>query len=294
LKTYFECVPCIINQALTTLDLCGTTKSVKAATIRELLKNLENIDYKLSPCENTDIVYKLATKNTGVADPYYKLKKEHNKKALELYPQLENIVAGSSDRLYMSAKIAIAGNVIDLGISQNHADQMEYDKILKNILNLPLKIDDYPDFLKKLQASRSILYMADNAGEIVFDKIFISELSKIIKTVNVSVKSGPVINDANLDDAMETGIDKIASVIETGHDRIGNNPKFMSKAYLKIFNDSDLIICKGQGNFETLDMVKAPIYFLLKAKCKCIATELGVNYLDTVFAKSKNYRYKTR
>lgn len=290
MKTYLECIPCIINQAIATLGLCNCTDEIKKKVISELIRNLEDIDYNLSPSENTDIAYKLVSEYTGITDPYYSSKKEHNKKALTLYSELERILNSGKDSLFMAARIAIAGNVIDLGISYNHSDQMDYPRILKNITELPLAINDYPDFVKKLETSEKILYMVDNAGEIVFDKIFINELVKSGKHVTVSVKSGPIINDANIDDAIEVGINKITFLTETGHNKIGSCPKFMSKEFLEIFKGSDLIICKGQGNFETLDEVKAPIYFLLKAKCKYVARELGVKYLDIVFTKSRNFQ----
>jgi len=289
LKTYFECIPCIINQAIITLELCGSSRELRKKVIGNLLKELENIDYNLSPSENTDIAYDLVSKYTGINDPYLAMKKEHNAAALKLYPELEKMLSSSNDRLYMAAKIAISGNIIDMGISSNHDGQMDFKQILKNIRELPLAIDDFPGFLVRLNNAKNILYMADNAGEIVFDKIFISELAALGKNITVSVKSGPIINDANKEDALAAGIDKIAKIVETGHSRIGNPFGYMSAGFAKIFKSADLIICKGQGNFETLDGIEAPVYFLLKAKCKCVAGELGVNYLDIVFAESKNF-----
>lgn len=290
MKTYIECIPCIMNQTIATLDLCDCTDKIKKKVMGELIQNLENIDYELSPSENTDVAYELISKYTGVTDPYGNIKKEHNIKALKLYPELNEILNLDKDKLHMAARIAIAGNIIDMGISYNHSDQMNYHRIIKNITDVPLAIDDSPDFVKNLDISKNILYLADNAGEIVFDKFFINELVKKGKNVTVSVKSGPIINDANLEDAVEVGIDKIANIIRTGHNKIGNCLKYTSDEFLKVFKDADLIISKGQGNFETLDKEKAPIYFLLKAKCKCVARELNVNYLDVVFVKSRSFK----
>ncbi len=289
MKTYFECIPCIINQAIITLELCGSSRDLRKKVISSLLKKLINIDYNLSPSENTDIAYELISKYTGIKDPYLVMKKEHNKTALNLYPELDKILSTSKDRLYMAAKIAISGNIIDMGISSNHDGQMDFNQILKNIMELPLAIDDFGGFLVKLNNAKNILYMADNAGEIVFDKIFISELAASGKNITVSVKSGPIINDANIEDALQAGVDKIAKIVETGHSKIGNPTGHMSAGFAKIFKSADIIICKGQGNFETLDSIEAPVYFLLKAKCKCVAEALGVNYLDIVFAESKNF-----
>ncbi|MBN1299527.1 MAG: DUF89 family protein [Actinobacteria bacterium] len=292
MKTCFECIPCIINQAILTLNLCNTDSITKRKVLQDLLKNLENIDYDLSPSENTDTAYDLISKYTGIKDPYSSLKKRHNEMALKIYPELEKILDKGKDSLYTAAKIAIAGNIIDMGISSSHSSQLDFNKIMENIKNISLAIDDFTDFKDILMSSDNILYMADNAGEIVFDKIFITQILKLDKNVKVSVKSGPVINDANKEDAVQAGIDKITEVLETGHNKIGNNPKYMSNAFLNEFKKADLIICKGQGNFETLDNTEAPVFFLLKAKCNCIADELGVNYLDIVFKKSDSFKDK--
>lgn len=138
-----------------------------------------------------------------------------------------------------------------------------------------------------MDKATNILYISDNAGELVFDKIFIEELIKQHKNVVLSVKSGPVINDATQEDVKEIGLDSLVKVVETGNDKIGVNFKYISDEFLKEFRKADLIISKGQGNFETLDNIGANIFFMLKAKCKKIARELGVNYLDVVVIKRK-------
>jgi len=290
LKTYFECIPCILTQAIITLDLCKADFDLKRIVVSELLEKLKSADYDLSPSENTDIAYEIIAKHTGVKDPYYHYKREHNKLAIDSYQEFKKILNSSQNRLYCAAKIAIAGNVIDLGISHNHKDQLDFSRILKNIVEIPLAIDDFNDFAIRLKNAKNVLYIADNAGEIIFDRVFIEELVHMGKKVTVSVKSGPIINDANLEDALEAGLDKIAEIIEAGHNKIGNSIKYVSDGFLDTFYSADLIISKGQGNFETLSEVTAPVYFLLKAKCKSVAAELGVNYLDVVFVKNRLFK----
>ena len=287
MKTYFECIPCILTQAIVTLDITGADRQVKKRVISELLEKLKSADYDLSPSENTDAAYELISEYTGIKDPYYNFKREHNKAALLHLSDFKKMVDSSENRLHAAAKIAIAGNVIDLGISHNHREQLDFSRILKNIVEMPLARDDFNDFSSRLKNAGNVLYIADNAGEIVFDRVFIEELVNTGRKVTVAVKSGPVINDANMEDAIEAGIDKITDIIGTGHNKIGNSLKYLSGEFLEKFNNAGLILCKGQGNFETLNGVKAPVYFLLKAKCKSVAAELGVNYLDVVFVKSK-------
>ena len=287
MKTDLECVPCIIKQCINTLNLTKCSSIIAKKAIKELLNNLRVIDYSLPPAYNSDIAYSISRKLTGVKDPYYKLKKEYNKLALEIYPKLKEIVRLSSDSLYTGVKIAVEGNVFDLGININKGNPLDFEKIIDDIKSMPLAVDDYTKFKKSLDKATNILYISDNAGELVFDKIFIEELIKQHKNVVLSVKSGPVINDATQEDVKEIGLDSLVKVVETGNDKIGVNFKYISDEFLKEFRKADLIISKGQGNFETLYDIGANIFFMLKAKCKKIARELGVNYLDVVVIKRK-------
>ncbi|GAI12306.1 unnamed protein product, partial [marine sediment metagenome] len=224
---------------------------------------------------------------TGIKDPYYKIKRKYNRSALDIYPRLEKLVDSAKDRLYMAAKVAIAGNVMDFGIDIKKVNTLDFNKIIQDLQNMPLAVDDYNKFRESLKDSINILYITDNAGEIVFDKVFIKELVKLDKKVILTVKSDPVINDATPEDAIEAKFDSLARVVETGNGNIGINTGNSSDAFLEEFKKADLIISKGQGNFETLDETSANVFFLLKAKCEKIARELGVKHLDVVFAKSK-------
>jgi len=255
--------------------------------MRELLNNLSKIDYDLSPAYNSDIAYSISRGLAGIKDPYYKLKKECNKLALQIYPRLKEIVKSAPDGLYAGAKIAVEGNIIDLGISKNKDNSMDVEKIIDDIKNMPLAVDDFDKFRKSLGEATNILYIGDNAGELVFDKIFIEELLKLDKNIVFSVKSGPIVNDATMEDVEEVDLCSLVKVIETGNNNIGVNFSHISKEFLEEFRKADLIISKGQGNFETLDSINANTFFILKAKCRVIARKLGVNYLDVAIIKRK-------
>lgn len=287
MKTDLECAPCIIRQALSALKLAGAGKEKSAEAIRELLEKLAEIDLEDNPAANSDIAYKIVSAVTGIRDPYEKVKKEYNASALQLYPKLEEIAAGSDDSLHAAAKIAIAGNIIDFGIHIIEGRELDLDNVIEEIKKIPLAIDDFAYFADDLKKTDKILYIADNAGEIVFDRVFISRLAGMGKKVILAVKSGPIINDATIEDAKEAGLDNIISIIETGCGCIGVNFGLCSEEFLKEFESAGIIISKGQGNYESLDEIKGrKIYFLLKAKCEKIARELEVNYLDIVFKRS--------
>ncbi|MDZ7837453.1 MAG: ARMT1-like domain-containing protein [Actinomycetota bacterium] len=190
--------------------------------------------------------------------------------------------------MYMAVKVAVAGNIIDLGISVNKGKKIDLDKILEEIESVPLAADDFSEFSTELKKAKKILYIGDNAGEIVFDRVFIEELVKLKKNVVFSVKSGPIINDSTMEDARQAGIHHLVKVIETGSDRSGVNFNYISDEFLQAFRDSDIVISKGQANFECLDEIDKNIFFILKAKCDVVAKRLNVNYLDVVLVKKRD------
>lgn len=287
MKTSLACVPCILNQCITTLNLAGSKEETKRSAIKSLLDRLKEIDYDLPPSYNSDIAYEVAFSFTGIKDPYYKLKRECNKLAIEIYPKLKEMVEHSKDRIYTAIKVAVEGNIIDFGININKGKPLDFQKILRDIKEMPFAIDDYKEFEKSLDSSTNIFYISDNAGEIVFDKVLIEELIRCGKNVVLSVKSGPVINDATLEDVKEAGLTDIVKVVETGNSSIGVNFRSISQKFVDEFKKADLIIAKGQGNFETLDNIEANTFFMLKAKCETIASKLGVEYLDVVLVKRR-------
>jgi uncharacterized protein with ATP-grasp and redox domains len=280
-------MPCIVRQAFSALEIAGADEKQSIETLRELFKILADIDFDDTPAANANDVYKIVARITGIKDPYKNVKRKYNAAALKLYPKLEEIVEEADDGLHAAAKIAVAGNVIDYGIHIIEGRKVDLDSVIEEVKSIPLAIDDFAQFSDDLKKTEKILYIADNSGEIVFDKVFISELVGIGKKVILAVKSGPILNDATMEDAKEAGLDNIAQTIETGCDCIGVDFGTCSEEFLKEFESSGIIISKGQGNVESLDGVKGKkIYFLLKAKCEIMARELDVDYLDIVFKRS--------
>ncbi len=281
----------MIRQALNTLEISGAGEEKRQEVVRKVLQDLDDIDYDQNPAFNSSPAYHTFSRITGIEDPYHDLKIEYNQAVMELYPRLEKMVLESADSLKTAARTAVAGNVIDFGVHPGGKNAFDLEQVIKEINNIPLSIDHFPVFTRDLQRSEKILYISDNAGEIVFDRLFIGRILSEGKEVVLSVKSSPIINDATIDDARQAGLDRMARIIETGNNFIGINLKQASPEFLEEFEDADIIISKGQGNFESLDEIKGKkIFFLLKAKCEKIASELGVNYLDVVFMKSRYYQ----
>jgi uncharacterized protein with ATP-grasp and redox domains len=231
--------------------------------------------------------YRLISEKSGVLDPYAELKKANTQQALFLYPRLKERVALSQDRVKMAIRMAIAGNVIDFGANAD----FDLDKDLDILLSQKLAVDHYHTFCRVLKRARKVLFIADNAGETVFDRILIEELGK---PVIYAVREKPIINDAVLQDALDAGIDKVAEIISSGTDAPGTILNLCSDNFLKIFQSADFVISKGQGNYEGLSEETRPVFFLLKAKCAVIARDIGVKQGNLILMKAKNYDFPIR
>ena len=275
MKTYLDCLPCMMNQALR----AGRMATNDEKKIKKLLDNvggmMKDIHLESIPPETGDIIYKEVSKITGVIDPYKKTKESNIQEALSLYPELKEIVRKSDNKLLTAIRIAIAGNVIDLGVGK----EFNIVEDPKEIMRQEFGILDFNEFEKHLEKANTILYLGDNAGESVFDKILIEELGKPIIYV---VRDIPVINDVTYQDAVDSGIDEVAEIISSGSSAPAVIPELCNKNFLEKFNASDMVISKGQGNYEGLSNVNRSIFFLLKAKCHVIANDLNVKENDII------------
>lgn len=280
MKTYIECVPCIINQAIHLSEDLTDDPGKQESFLREVLKSLSEVSYNHSPPHIAAHVYRLIRHTLNNPDPYKKVKTEYNEIAERLYPSLKKKVKSSKDKFRTAVKLAIAGNVIDFGSSQN----FQLDKTIKQVLSKKLAIDDVTQLKKQVNKVSNILYLGDNAGETFFDRILIEEFPR--KEIYYAVRGTPVINDATEEDAHFAGLDKITNIISNGSDAPGTILEECSKEFRTIFKKSDLIIAKGQGNYETLNEVNTKnIFFLFMVKCPVIAHDAKCRVGDNVVWK---------
>ncbi len=246
-------------------------EEVQIEVLDEVMAILRKLELKgKKPPEIGKYVHRAVKEITDTQDPYKKIKEEQNEEALKIYPKLEEKVESSDDRLLTAVKIAIAGNVIDLG--PGHEIYLEEE--VEEVLSKELSIDHYDEFKANLEKSETIFYLGDNAGEIVFDKILLREMQN--KEIFYFVKGAPKINDAMAIDAKKAGIDEYAKVDVVGDGRPGTGPERDSPEFIERMKKADMVISKGMGNYEALSEISANIFFLLKAKCPVIAEDLGV------------------
>ncbi len=279
MKSYLDCYPCFFTQAIRTSRMITSDEKKIWQILNEVSLSLPEIHFGATPPEIGREVYRIISKRTGIKDPYRKIKEKCTRQALSLYPELKKLINSSEDRLMTAIRISIAGNIIDFGANFD----FDLKKEVGTILSQDFSINHYREFCEALDKARKILYLADNAGETVFDRFLIEEINKPVIYV---VRAHPIINDATREDALLAGIDKVAEIVSSGCDAPGNILKFCSDEFLKVYRSADLIISKGQGNYEGLSDEDRPIFFLLKAKCHVIARDIGIDEGSIVLMKA--------
>ncbi|MFH1245618.1 MAG: ARMT1-like domain-containing protein [Candidatus Omnitrophota bacterium] len=291
MKTVRECVPCFFKQAYDAAGFAGARDTVKKKILRLLVQEIREFDFSLCPSEMGRTLYALVRKITGQDDPFKQIKEKSNRLALALYPHLKEKVTASRDRLLTAVELAIAGNIIDYGVNGALELEKELERIFarerRTIRGENKGIFEYNAFRQALDKTKKILYIGDNAGEIVFDRVLIEELCLRHKEVTFVVKGAPIINDALKEDALFCGIQQSARIISSGCDAPGTILRFCSRDFLALYRKAELIISKGQGNFEALCGERRPIFFLLKAKCPVLAGYLGCKLGDVILKRAK-------
>jgi len=273
MKTSFDCLPCFVQQTIRVSRLFPCSDNQREKIVRQVLGFLAEIDFQQSPPAMSRLVYQTIRDITGIADPYHTLKQECNQFAMQLYPDIKKRIDASSDPFQTALRLAIAGNIIDFGLaSEITKESIQHG--LDEALHAHLDLSAVESLRKQVQSAETILYLGDNAGEIVFDRAFI-ELLPLSKVTYV-VRGYPIINDVLLQDAEDVGLTNLVKVIDNGHDAPGAILEQCSESFQQRFRDADLIIAKGQGNFETLSEYDRDICFLFKVKCPVVSKYLGI------------------
>jgi len=272
MKTYFDCIPCFINQALQAVRAVTDDERIHERVLRKVLRATGEMDIRQSPPAMGQTIHRLIREATGNVDPYREHKRKWNRFVLNLLPELRLRVQTSSDPFETAIRLAIAGNVID-SASNPKIDEQEVRDSIERALLAPLSENAVVALYGELVSAQRILYLADNAGEIVFDRLLIEQLP--MERVTLAVKGAPVINDATLEDAEQAEITELVSVISNGSDAPGTILEQCSDAFRREFEESDVVIAKGQANYETLSDSNQNLFFVLMAKCSVIARDIG-------------------
>ena len=291
MKIALECIPCFVRQAFEAGGLVTSDNELRERILREVLSYLSEKSFDgTAPSIGRDI-HGIVKTLTGDNDPYYKAKQDSNTLALQLIPSLKGSIRNSFDPFETALRLAIAGNIIDYGQGDTIGEET-IKNALSQCLTQPIERDSIENLKQELSRASNILYLADNAGEIVFDRLLIDELQHY--PVRLAVRGKPILNDALREDAAQAGIDTVIEVIDNGADIPGTIIEECSQEFRERFFESDLIIAKGQGNYETLSDTPKKIFFLLKVKCPVIARDIGCNEGDIVVKRKERYKNDNR
>lgn len=267
----FDCALCSINGVLNLFKKNLIEEKYQEEIFKEIMKYYSGVDYSLRSTTINREVKNIICRSSGLSDPFKPLKNIVNQKALEYRKKYESLVFSDAEAISKAMRLAIAGNIIDFGPTHN----FDIEKKINEVLTAEFPIDDSETLFKEIKNAQSILYIGDNTGEIVFDKLFLETINH--PNVTFVVRNGPILNDSTMEDALWAGVDRHAKIITTGDDAPGILLESVSDEFLDHYNRADLIISKGQGNFEGLGHITDKnIYFLFTVKCKLIAESINV------------------
>ncbi len=288
MKISYECGACFLRQAKEAMDLSTDDENLKMELTSDIFKFLSTRFNKNTNSNKTgSYIHELIKLKTECDDPYINEKKLANEIALKYLPLAQNILK-ENDTLENRVKIAIVGNILDFGAFRLN-DNMEI--IIKEAFDKDLTVKDIVEFENSLEKHDEVLYLVDNTGEIVFDRLLLSKLKEYDINITIAVKSKPILNDACMEDAINAKLDEFGQIVEIGAGTVGYVDSEISDEFREIFNQHEFIISKGMGNYEGLteiDLSDREVYFMLCAKCTTISKDIGVNLQDMLLLKNKN------
>ena len=272
-----DCYPCFLRQALDAARRAGADDVQQRAVLDRVLEALRQIEPAATPPEIGDRVHRIVRQVAGNGDPYREAKAASTRQALALYPRLKVLVREADDPLEVAVRLSIAGNIMDAARGQ----ECDLWSTVERVLAQPFAADDGVAFREALARAGTeghdgavpLLFLADNAGETVFDRVLIEALDV---PVVYAVKGGPTLNDATREDALAAGLDRVAEIVSTGSDAPGTIFDHCSDGFRELYEKAELIIAKGQANYETLSEEGPRVFLLLQTKCPVIARDVGV------------------
>ncbi|KZX11620.1 hypothetical protein MBORA_14730 [Methanobrevibacter oralis] len=285
MKISYECGACFLRQAREAMDLASDDEELKLEITRDIFEFLSKNFYLNTNSNKTgSTIHNMIKQKTCCTDPYFEEKIKGNKIALKYLPLVQEILK-KDNSLENHVKIAIIGNILDFGAFKLDDD---IEKLIKESLSKKLAIKDIYEFENALKTHGKVLYLVDNTGEIVFDKLLLSKIKEYDLDITIAVKKEPILNDACREDALNVGLDEYGEIVDIGAGTVGYVDSEISQDFREIFNAHDFVISKGMGNYEGLteiNLSSKEVFFLLCAKCNTIARDIGVNTFDMLLFK---------
>lgn len=267
-----ECLPCLVRQAKEMALMTTGDVRLQKRIMRNVLSFMSGADLDRSPPEIMQGVGEVVTSVTGVSDPYREIKAVHTRAALDMLPRMDEIILEAPDPFIAGLKLAIAGNIIDLGAKQRVSGD-EITNTLHEALHFPVRGMEPMELKSRIHAAERVLYLTDNAGETVFDRKFLEHFPAG-RTV-VAVRGGPALNDATMEDARAAGLHTVAELVSNGSAAPATVLSDCSREFRELAHAADVIVAKGQGNYESLSSSDLPVHFLFRVKCELVAGHCG-------------------
>lgn len=285
MKVYYECAACFLRQAREALDMATSDDSLKMEITEEITRCLGKRFHKGAVSNQIGTgIHRTIKKKTGNRDPYHVQREKCNQIAQQFLPTIRKLLE-EDNSLKNYLKAAITGNIIDFGALGLETD---IETLIIKTMQKDLAIDHSTQLEQELEKAQTVLYLADNIGEIVFDKLLTEKIKEYGVGVTVALKEKPILNDACVPDAQDIGLDEVAELTTIGTDSIGVIYQEFSPEFAEKFQKAHLIIAKGLGNYEGLDemdLTKKQVFCLLNAKCRPVALNIGVEVGDNVVLK---------
>ena len=282
MQTFPDCIPCLLRQGLTAMRLCGIEEEQIFSILKQTLRCAADFDINLSPPEMAMYIHRIIRKESGNNDPYREIKLQVIREVLLHEKRIRAIIQASENRFRTAVRFALAGNALGFAIFEWNPEM--FAEQLDAALYKPLDERVLYRLEEAAKQANTIMVIGDNAGESVFDKLLIEQLPA--HRVIYAVRGSPAINDVTTAEALASGLDNVAALVDNGSDAPGTLLEHVSKAFLHDFKIADLIIAKGQGNYESLCDCNKNIFFLTQIKCPVIARDLNGAVGDWVVAEN--------
>ncbi len=275
MRTYIDCIPCFFGQALRAARMAGMAEEDIWSLLLDVAAAVRDFAPTDPPPKFGKFVYGLVRRRSGVDDPFAEAKRRHTKLALAALDFVYEFISHSDDKLDSALLVSAAGNVLDFGA---HKGVVDLEETLERVLSTEQALWQLDALRERLRKAQKVLVVGDNAGEAVFDRVLLEVLGELFPAASLfyAVRGGAVINDATRKDAEAAGIDKVAKLVDTGSDAPGILMDEVSEDFARIFRCADVVIAKGQGNYETLDGIGREVFFVMTVKCEVVSGHVGV------------------
>jgi len=286
MRIHDKCLPCVVNQVIKVADITGVDK--KEELFREVFTYLSKMDFEAATPEIVGEIFGMVKKYTNNPDPYKETRNYYNTLFLKLLPEFERKIEQAENSFKLAVRYAIVGNIIDFNPIHNTLLEDIYD-CFEKMEHLELAIDDSEVLKEDILNAKILLYLGDNCGEICLDKILLKKVKELNPNIKIlfGVRGKPVVNDSIAKDAYAVGIDEYAEIIDNGDGSLGTVLNRTSPEFKEVYEKADVIIAKGQANYECLSEENKNIYFLLMTKCDVIANDIGVPEKKMICMKNK-------